>query len=126
MGYQIRKGWPSDHALDETVKAATGQTITEGLIVKVANGLATVAADGDGICGFVIGQDTLVGVYTVLLGDFIVEVDAQHYAAASYAAGDKLTAAAGKFKKAGADEEVIGKVLAVVSGTDKLRILWVA
>ena len=33
--YNVRKGWPSNAAIDEVLKADTGATITDGMIVKV-------------------------------------------------------------------------------------------
>ena len=126
--YQIRKGWPSDHALDETVKAEVGATVTEGMIAALSDGYAKPAEEDDELVSFIIGAEPMTGTLTALLGGFIVEVDDAHYVPGSYAAKDKLYAAAGKFTKTatGTSPVVIGQVLRVItSGTEtKLRILW--
>ena len=36
--YNVRKGWPSNAAIDEVLKADTGATITDGMIVTVTDG----------------------------------------------------------------------------------------
>lgn len=132
MAYDIVKGWPSDAALDFTVALNTGQTIGEGIVAMLDGGKAsaanytTAAAAADKTAGFIIGVDTMSGNRTMLLGSFIVEVDADHYVAGSYAAGDLLTATAGKFSKVTATgENIVGKILTYSGVTKKMRILWV-
>ena len=133
MAYDIVKGWPSEGALDFTVALNTGQTIGEGAVAMLDGGKAsaanytTAAAAGDKVAGFIIGVDTQSGNRTMLMGSFILEVDDEHYAANTYAAGDILTAKAGKLAKCtGAGEAVLGKVLNYNGTTKKMRILWVA
>jgi hypothetical protein len=127
--YQIRKGWPAESAIDEVAKAAAGQTIEEGMIVTLANGEASAAnfidaADPtDGITGFVIAKDDIVGGFTALVSPAVIEVDSAHYAVDTYAPGDHLTAVGGKFAKAASGETVIARVLAV-DANNHLRVLW--
>ena len=132
MAYDIIKGWPSEGALDFTVALNTGQDVGEGIIAMMVDGKAsaatysTAAADTDAIPGFVIGVDSMSGNRTMLMGPFIVEVDSDHYAADTYAAGDLLTATDGKFSKVtGTGELIVGKVLTYNATTTKMRILWV-
>lgn len=132
MAYDIVKGWPSEGALDFTVALNTGQTIGEGVIAMLDGGKAsaanytTAAAVTDKVPGFIIGVDSQSGNRTMLMGAFIVEVDDAHYAADTYAAGDVLTAKAGKFAKPTVTgEHVVGKVLTYNATTKKMRILWV-
>ena len=133
MAYDIVKGWPSEGALDFTVALNTGQTIGEGAVAMLDGGKAsaanytTAAAAGDKVAGFIIGVDTQSGNRTMLMGSFILEVDDEHYAADTYAAGDILTAKAGKLAKCTVTgEAVLGKVLNYNGTTKKMRILWVA
>ncbi|MCB5270513.1 MAG: hypothetical protein LHW56_01555 [Candidatus Cloacimonetes bacterium] len=130
--YQIVKGWPSNAALDENVKAATGQTIVEGqVITKDSDGAAVVAslaAGDDKTAYFVIGKETLTGTFTGLTGKFIAEVDADHLAAAvsTYAIDELLTATTGKFAAltAGAPEQAIARVVGKDAVNGKLRVIW--
>jgi hypothetical protein len=132
--YNVIKGWPSNAALDFTTKPKAGVTVKEGDVVMmgkgadanvaVAGNFTTAAAVTDNAPAFVIGADSMSGNVTALMGRFIVEIDAVHYAAASYAAGDVLTAKAGKFAKA-TTETVIGKVLTFNATTGIMTILWI-
>ena len=130
--YNIVKGWPSEGALDYTVQPNTGQAVNEGVIAFMDGGKASVAnytlaaAATDKVPGFIIGVDTLSGNRTMLMGSFVVEVDASHYNADTYNAGDLLTAKTGKFAKlTGVNESVVGKILNYNAATKKMRILWV-
>lgn len=130
--YQIVKGWPSNGALDENVKAATGQTILEGqIITKNSDGAAVVAslsAADKKTAYFVIGKETLTGSFTGLTGKFIVEVDADHLAAAvsTYAIDQLLTATAGKFAALNGTtpEQAIARVVGKDTVNGKLRAIW--
>ena len=130
--YNIVKGWPSEGALDYTAQPNTGQAVNEGVIAFMDGGKASVAnyttaaAATDKTPGMVIGVDTLSGNRTILMGNFVVEVDDSHYDANTYANGDILTAKAGKFSKVtGTGESVVGKILNYNAATKKMRILWV-
>lgn len=134
--YNIIKGWPSNGALDFTAAPKVGVALTEGTVAMLGKGsdanLAvlgnfTTAADvGDNVAGFVIGVDTMSGNVTALMGQFILEVDADHYAAGTYAAGDVLTATAGVFSKATVlGENPVGKILTYNATTGKMTILWI-
>ena len=132
MAYNIVKGWPSEGALDLAVVLATGQTLGEGDLAMMDAGKATAAdyttaaAATDKVPGFIIGVDSMSGNRTMLMGAFIAEVDDAHYAADTYAAGDILTAKAGKFAKLTVTgEHVVGKVLTYNATTKKMRVLWV-
>jgi len=128
MSYDIRKGWPADSAIDEIFVADTGQVIEEGMIVTVADGKASVAnftsaaADTDPMVAFVIGCEHIRKNYTGIMSQCVIEVDAAHYEAATYAAGDLLTAKAGKFAKAGTSK-AIGRVLSM-SPAGVMRLMW--
>lgn len=134
--YNIIKGWPAEGALDVTVRPKTGVTLTPGMVAMFGKGAdanlavvgnyTTAASATDATPGFVIGADTMSGNLTVLLGSFVVEVDAGHYVAATYAPGDVLTATNGKFSKVTATgESPVGKVLTVDATSGKMRILWI-
>lgn len=129
MYYDIRKGWPSQAAVDESFRADTGQVIKEGMIVTVADGKASVAnftgaaAPTDPMCAFVFGHEDLTDSFTGLMSQGVIEVDADLYEAASYKAGDPLTAKNGKFAPAGSSK-VLGRVLSVDVGNAHLRIMW--
>ena len=132
MAYNIVKGWPSQGALDYVVTLGTGETIGEGVIAMLDGGKAvtgnyeTAAAAGDKVPGFIIGVDTVSGNRTMLLGAYILEVDADNYASDTYASGDLLTAVGGKFAKVTATgEHTVGKILNYNGTTGKMRILWV-
>ena len=127
--YQIRKGWPSNGAIDEVLTAATGETITDGMIVTVADGKATpanftsAAADTDPMVAFIIGIEHVRGTHTGLMSQCIIEVDAEHYEAGTYNANDPLTARGGKFAAAGSSK-VIGRVLKYDATSGLMRIMW--
>lgn len=134
--YNIIKGWPSDGALDFTAAPKVGVALAEGKVAMLGKGadanlavlgnFTTAAATTDNVAGFVIGVDTMSGNITALMGQFILEVDAAHYAAGSYAAGDVLTATAGKFSKATATgENPVGKILTYNATSGKMTILWI-
>ena len=127
--YDIRKGWPSQGAIDEVLVAASGETITDGMIVTVANGKASQAnftgdaAATDPMVAFIIGYEKVKGTFTGIMSQCIIEVDADHYAAGSYAAGDYLTAKNGKFAPAGSSK-AIGRVMKFDAGTGIMRLMW--
>lgn len=129
MYYDIRKGWPSQAAVDESFKADKGQDIKQGMIVTVADGLARVAnftgaaAPTDPMCAFVFGHEDLTKSFTGLMSQGVIEVDADFYEAGTYHAGDPLTAKNGKFAPAGSSK-VLGRVLSFDAGTTHLRIMW--
>jgi len=127
--YDIRKGWPSNGAIDEVLTAATGQTVTEGMIVTVEGGKATPAnftggaADTDPMCAFIIGVEKVRGTLTGLMSQCVIEVDKDHYEADTYAANDILTAKNGKFAKAGGSK-AIGRILSHDNTTGIMRVMW--
>lgn len=127
--YDVRKGWPAEAAIDEMVKADTGEEITDGLIVTVENGKAKVAnftgaaADTDPMCAFIIGKENVSGMLTALMSQAIIEVDAEHYDAGTYNSGDALTAKAGKFSAAGSSK-VLGRVLTFDVASGLMRLMW--
>jgi len=126
--YDIRKGWPSQGAIDEVLVAATGETITDGMIVSVAGGKASkanftaAAAATDPMCAFIIGYENVKGTFTGIMSQCIIEVDADHYAAGTYNPGDALTAKDGKFAAAGTSK-VLGRVLSV-DASGIMRLMW--
>lgn len=135
MAYQIVKGWPSYGAIDEVITADSGVTLTPGTIALYnASGKGIVAnyedTDSGNIgltAGFVIDYDAVVeGNYTILLSKAVIEVDADHYEAATYAVGDKVTAKGGKFDKVGdADSRTVhGRVLKAPGSDGVMKVLW--
>ena len=133
--YQIVKGWPSEGAIDLTFAKAAGSALVPGQIAELKTDgtvdTATAAA-GDIVffCMDAMGGEISSGIsfaggkVLCLGGSFVVECDGDHYAAATYAVGDSVTAASGKFAKVTDSEPVVGRVIAK-DGT-KLRILWTA
>lgn len=128
--YNVRKGWPSNAAIDEVLKADTGATITDGMIVTVTDGkivpanFTAAAAATDPMCAFVIGYEKVRGTYTGLMHQIVIEVDKDHYTADTYAANDQLTAKDGKFAKAAAGEKVLGRVLKYDATSGLMRVMW--
>lgn len=128
--YQIRKGWPSNGAIDEVFKAkvdSSGVTaeLSEGMIVTVKQHEAEPAASAgdDAALAFVIGHEQARGTWTGLLSQCVIECDADHYdASETYAAGDKVTVTSGKFAPAGSSGVAVGRVLAY--DAPMLRVLW--
>lgn len=135
MAYQIVKGWPALGAIDESIEAATGVTLAAGKI-------AAINDDGDGIladfnvngsdagltAAFLIDHDSArEGFFTGLISECVIEVDADHYEAGTYKAGDTLTADGGKFDGIAAtsdDRPVIAKVLKEPDTQGIMRVLW--
>ena len=125
MSYNIRKGWPCDGALDETLMPADDAARKEGIIVSLtAEGKVqvadTVEADGP-LCAFTIGVEKVTGAVTALMNDCIIDLDADHYVAGSYKPNDGLTAATGKFGPAGSNK-VLARVIKFENGI--LRVKW--
>lgn len=135
MAYQIVKGWPSLGAIDESIEAATGVTLTNGAV-------AAVNTDGEGIlanfnvngsdagltAAFLIDNDSVrEGFFTGLLSECVIEVDADHYEAGTYTAMDTLSASGGKFEAiaaTGDDRPVLAKVLKAPGSDGLMRVLW--
>lgn len=118
--YQIRKGWPSNGAIDEIFEAAVGTTLAEGMICTIKDKQGTI--DGDGIPCFVIGHEAARKTWVGLVTNFVVECDAEHYDTMP-AAGDYVNHAAGKFT-AGSKDSCVGRVLAADAATGHIRVLW--
>lgn len=129
--YNIRKGWPSNAAIDEVLMADTGATVTDGMIVTVTDGkiapanFTAVEVATDPMCAFIIGHEQVRGTYTGLMHQIVIEIDKDHYAADSYAANDRLTAKDGKFAKVtGTGEKVLGRVLKYDAASGLMRVMW--
>lgn len=128
MSFQILKGWPEGAlelsiAPNATTPAAVGEIAIVGADWTPAS-YATDGSDASEQAAFIYDQDAVTGKLVGLLGQAILEVDSDHYAADTYAIHDKLTAASGVFAKPTTSEAVIGKVLAVDATTGKIKILW--
>ena len=124
--YQIRKGWPSNGAIDEVFKAAAGEDLKEGMIVAVKGGEAEVAASADdsAALAFVIGHEQARNTWVGLMSQCVIECDSEHYdATGSYTAGDKVTVANGKFAAISSSEKPVGRVLAI-DANGLMRVLW--
>lgn len=123
--YQIRKGWPSNGAIDEVFQADAGEELAEGMIVAVKQHKAEVAssADDSAALAFVIGHEQARNTWTGLMSQCVIECDAAHYVDTdTYTAGDKVTVSNGKFALAGSSAAAVGRVLAF--DDPMLRVLW--
>ncbi len=127
MSYEIRKGWPSNGAIDEVLRAVDGTTLADGTvaILDAATGKWKTAAVASGsVAAFVIAKEDMRDTYTGLMSDAIIEVDADHYTGTTFAAGDKLSADAdGKFVAAGSNP-VIAQVINFDSVSKHMRLVW--
>lgn len=125
MSYNIRKGWPCDGALDENLMPADDAAKKAGIIVALNSDGKVVVADAiaaDGpLCGFNIGVEKVTGAVTTLMNDCIIDMDAEHYEAGTYAPNDALSAVAGKFGPAGSNK-VLARVIKFENGI--LRVKW--
>jgi len=133
MSYDIVKGWPAPGALDVNLAPATGVTLVGGEIITLnASGeaiLATYATDGsnaDNMAFFTIGSEALNGSISALKAGMIIEVDADHYDADTYAIGDALSANAGKFCLVDTSAKQVGIIMAYNATTGIMRIVWTA
>lgn len=136
--YQIRKGWPADAAIDEVVTAAPGAELKEGMVVTIdGNRQATPAVAVTGTCGFLFGKEPLAKTFVALLSDAVIEVDANHYVAGTYTAGDALGVGtdddAGKFAviedadgEGTAAPAAVGRVISFDTNTGIMRLRWFA
>ncbi len=136
MAYQIAKGWPAQAAIDEIVKAATGVELTPGQIALInTDGDAIIAnyesADAGNIglsaCFLIDFGAVKEGEFVGLFSECVITVDADHYQAETYAAGDNLTARAGKFDKRAASEDdrtTLARVLKAPGTDGVMRVLW--
>ncbi len=127
MSYEIRKGWPSNGAIDEVLRAVDGTTLADGTvaILDAATGKWKTAAVASGsVAAFVIAKEDMRDTYTGLMSDAIIEVDAGHYTGTTFTAGDKLSADAdGKFVAAGSNP-VIAQVINFDSVSKHMRLVW--
>lgn len=129
--YQIRKGWPSQGAIDEVLMAKPGETITDGMVAAIDTATGKLipanytgaAADTDPMPAFIIGVERVKGTITGIMSQCVIEVDASHYEADTYAIGDFLTAKAGKFAKAGSSK-AIGRVMQFDATSGLMRLMW--
>lgn len=144
MAYQVVKAWPSDCAIDEIITLTVPGSVKPGfggIIDDSGEGVvgtfvkATTDDLNDGLAFFCIDEDTVTGKVTGLMNKCVIEVDADHYVAGSYVAGNPLTLKAGKFDLfdptqtvPGTPDDyrpVIAKVLNYNATTGKMRIIWV-
>lgn len=133
MSYDIVKGWPAPGALDVNLSPASGNVFVGGEVASLnssgAAELASYATDGSNAgeqAFFVIGVDNLNGGITALKSGMIIEVDADHYAAAAYAANDALSATDGKFVAVSGTAKEVARVLSYNAVTGILRVVWTA
>ncbi len=127
--YQIRKGWPADAAIDEVLLAKDGVSVEDGMIVSLKDGKVSpanydgAAAATDPMAAFIIGKEGVAGTITGLMSQAVIEVDKDHYEAASYKSGDALTAKNGKFAPAGSGK-VLGRVMTFDAASGLMRLMW--
>jgi len=133
MAYQVVKGWPCEGAIDELLTAADGVTLTLGTPATINASGEAIVGDYDSLgsdsglqAAFVIDYDEVRGKYLGLLSACVIEMDADHYAADTYAPNDTLTAIGGVLAKPTDSEPVLAKVLSVDATSDKIRVLWTA
>lgn len=136
MSYEIRKGWPSNGALDEVLLAADGATLTDGTVAVLDSTTGkwktgTLAADASArkapLHAFVIAKEDVRNTHTGLMSDAIIEIDKDHYTGSTFAANDPLgvDASTGKFKAATVGTDVIvGKVINFDAATGRMRLFW--
>ena len=134
MSYQIRKGWPSAGAIDESFEPATATAefakTLKGFVVDLAStgkvGLAsyTGGTKTTGIPFFCYDYGTIPAQALCIKSPCVIECDADHYESGTYNVGGKVTALAGKFKPWTDGDGEVGTILAFDNGT--LRVLWTA
>ena len=128
MHYQIRKGWPSEAALDELFPLEAGADIDtlEGKVLKVGEtGIAKEAesiAAGD-IYGFCFAAEDVNKKAALLMSDAIIEVDSTLYEAGTYTVGTAVGVKNGKFDSASATYAV-ARVINYDAISGKLRLMW--
>lgn len=128
MAFDIVKGWPSEGALDEMFEQDTGEDLSFGDVAWLTSDKAAAAdystdgSDAGNMFGVVVDVCKETGKVTLLLSDCIVECDADHYVAGSYAVGDKMSAAGGKFTEVATSAKEIGRIIAYNATTGIMRI----
>ncbi len=131
MSYEIRKGWPSNAALDEPISAVDGTELVDGTVAildsttgKWKTGAVNSASGKGALHAFIIAKEDLRYTYVGLLSDAIIEVDSDHYTGTTFKAGDPLSADEnGKFVAAGSNA-VIGKVINFDPVSKHMRLVW--
>ena len=133
MSYDIVKGWPAPGALDVNLAPASGVTLVGGEIVTLdASGdaiLATYVSAGTNAADmafFTIGSEALNGSVSAIKAGMIIEVDADHYDADTYAIGDALSSNVGKFCLVDTSAKQVGIIMAYNATTGIMRIVWTA
>lgn len=133
MSYEIRKGWPSNGALDEMIMPAEGETLADGSVAVLdsstgrwQNGTVTAGSSSDGpLYAFVIAREDARGTYTGLLSAAVIEVDEDHYEDATYTPNQPLGVNdEGFFRAAASGDAVVGKVLSYDSTSKHMRLFW--
>lgn len=132
MAFQVVKGWPSYGAIDEMLVPDTDVDLTgETRIAMINTSGKAVLGDYDStgsdstlMAAFCIDVDKVTDKVVGLMSRAIIEVDADHYASASYSVGDVLTAIGGKFSAPAGSEPVIAKVISINATTGIMRVLW--
>lgn len=137
MSYEIRKGWPSNGALDEMLVPVEGETLTDGSVAVLdtstgrwKNGTVAATSDGTGpVHAFVIAREHARNTYTGLMSAAIIEVDSDHYVDATYTPNQPLGVDEnGLFKAASSSSDstdtVVGKVLYYDANNGHLRLFW--
>ena len=134
--YDVIKGWPGEGCLDVTYPADkekmidkdTKLPIREGIMVTVnADGKVVPATPSDTtLQGWLLGREMLTDMCTVLLGDYVLEMDKDHYDdTATFTPGAKVGAmsdGSGKIA-AGGSGVAFGRVLSVNATTGKIVIV---
>ena len=133
MSYDIVKGWPAPGALDVNLTPATGTTLVGGEVITInASGeaiLATfdsVGVNAESMAFFTVGTDNLNGGVSAIKSGMVIEVDADHYDADTYAIGDALSANVGKFCLVDTSAKQVGIILAYNATTGVMSIVWTA
>lgn len=136
MSYEIRRGWPSNGALDEVLMAADGATLTDGTVAVLDSATGkwktgALAADDAArkapLHAFVIAKEDLRHTYVGLMSDAVIEVDKDHYVGSTFASNDPLGVdeSTGKFKAAVVGTDVVvGKVIYFDASNGHMRLFW--
>lgn len=123
--FDVIRGWPNDAALESTLAIASGQTLSNGDVVKMsATGLTKAGAAEAGLVGFVIrGNGDSVSANAaskaiVLWSNLIAKANVVKFSGASLAGiavGDGLKTAAGGLLAKGAigTDPIVAYVIAV-------------
>lgn len=127
MSYQIRKGWPSNAAVDVALTADDDQDIKDGDFVVISDSFkcSHAAYSGSELYAFIIGKERLHGTMTGLMSTCVIELDQAHYADGETFTVNQDVTINDEGKLTGGDSDTsVGKVLAYDSTNGNVVILF--